>query len=81
MPPRIQELNFEGDVYAKVFHYLKYDFFSPFIKFNYKLLFRQLMWGDIRLGFDLDENAEYLENNERQTKTRTGININNIRLK
>ena len=38
------------------------------------------MWGDIRLGFDEEQNLEYLEYNERQTKTRTGININNIRL-
>jgi hypothetical protein len=38
------------------------------------------MWGDIKLGFDNELNCEYLEYNERQTKTRTGANPTNIRL-
>ncbi|WAR27489.1 hypothetical protein MAR_013193, partial [Mya arenaria] len=38
---------------------------------------RQLMWGDIQLGIEGTE--EFLEFNERQTKTRTGSDTNNVR--
>jgi hypothetical protein len=37
------------------------------------------MWGDINLCYDNELQSEYLEFNERQTKTRTGIDLNNIR--
>ncbi|XP_053401130.1 uncharacterized protein LOC128557606 [Mercenaria mercenaria] len=37
------------------------------------------MWGDVKLGFDSATGTEYLEYNERQTKTRTGIDPSNIR--
>ncbi|MEW8546437.1 MAG: DUF3504 domain-containing protein [Candidatus Thiodiazotropha sp.] len=37
------------------------------------------MWGDIQLGYDTELNLEYLEYNERQTKTRTGVDTRNIR--
>ena len=37
------------------------------------------MWGDITLHNDTELNTEYLEYNERQTKTRTGVDLNNIR--
>ena len=37
------------------------------------------MWGDINMGFDSGLNLEYLEYNERQTKTRTGIDPSNVR--
>lgn len=37
------------------------------------------MWGDIAIHYDTDLNTEYLEYNERQTKTRTGVDLNNIR--
>ena len=37
------------------------------------------MWGDVELRYDSELNSRYLEYNERQTKTRTGIDINNIR--
>lgn len=43
------------------------------------MFFRQLMWGDVHLGFDTELNLEYLEYNERQTKTRTGVDIRNVR--
>ena len=39
---------------------------------------RQLCWGDIQLKCDSD-GQEYLELNERQTKTRTGVNITDVR--
>ncbi|WAR15575.1 hypothetical protein MAR_005680 [Mya arenaria] len=38
---------------------------------------KQLMWGDIQLGIEGSE--EFLEFNERQTKTRTDSDTNNIR--
>ena len=37
------------------------------------------MWGDIVLGYDVELKKEFLEFNERQTKTRTGIDLRNIR--
>ncbi|KAJ8303986.1 hypothetical protein KUTeg_017569 [Tegillarca granosa] len=40
---------------------------------------RGLCWGDIELRFDPELNKEYLEHNERQTKTRTGVDLNNTR--
>ena len=39
------------------------------------------MWGDISLHNDTVLNTEYMEYNERQTKTRTGEDLNNIRTK
>ena len=33
------------------------------------------MRGDAQLGFDVELNPEYLAYNERQTKTRSGIDI------
>lgn len=41
---------------------------------------RALCWGDVTLCLDAEVNQEYLEYNERQTKTRTGENLNNVRL-
>ena len=38
------------------------------------------MWGDVKLCVDSELSCEYLEYNERQTKTRTGTDINNIRV-
>ena len=38
------------------------------------------MWGDVRLGYDDEQNCEYIEYKERQTKTRTGTDFSNIRL-
>ena len=38
-----------------------------------------MLWGDIVLCFDTELNKEYLEYNERQTKTRTGVDMRNIR--
>ena len=43
------------------------------------VIFRQLLWSDVTLHNDRDLATEYLEHNERQTKTRTGIDLNNIR--
>ena len=40
---------------------------------------RLLCWGDVQLRYDAECEAEYLEYNERQTKTRTGIDVSNIR--
>ena len=40
---------------------------------------RQLCWGDLTLCLDSELGKEYLQFNERQTKTRTGEDINNIR--
>jgi len=40
---------------------------------------RTLKWGDITLQLDEELNTEYLEYNERQTKTRTGEDTRNIR--
>ena len=40
---------------------------------------RAMMWGDAELQFDHDLNSEYVEFHERATKTRTGININDMR--
>jgi len=40
---------------------------------------RQLCWGDLKLCFDNDANREYIEYNERQTKTRTGEDTSNTR--
>lgn len=40
---------------------------------------RALCWGDVKLYYDSETKLEYLNYNERQTKTRTGIDINNIR--
>ena len=37
------------------------------------------MLGDAELQFDHDLNSEYVEFHERATKTRTGININDMR--
>ena len=34
------------------------------------------MWGDVELRYDSELNSRYLEYNERQTKTRNGIDIN-----
>ena len=42
---------------------------------------RRLCVGDLTLAFDSELNKEYIEYNERQTKTRTGENVNNIRTK
>ncbi|XP_052806446.1 uncharacterized protein LOC128235685 [Mya arenaria] len=39
---------------------------------------RQLQWGNITLGYDLELQSEYLEYQERQAKTRTGVDLNNI---
>jgi hypothetical protein len=39
---------------------------------------RQLCWGDIQLKSESD-GGEYIELNERQTKTRTGVNIRDVR--
>lgn len=38
------------------------------------------MWGDVSLHFDTDLATEFIEFNERQTKTRTGTDLNNIRM-
>ena len=38
-----------------------------------------LCYGDLKLGYDSQLQAEYVEYNERQTKTRTGADVNNIR--
>ena len=40
---------------------------------------RALCLGDFKLYFDDELKTEYIEFNERQTKTRTGIDLNNIR--
>ena len=40
---------------------------------------RALCWGDIQLCFDSEMNAEYLEYSERQTKTRTGVDVRDTR--
>ena len=40
---------------------------------------RQLCWGDLQLCYDHDLQKEYIEFNERQTKTRTGEDISNTR--
>ena len=37
------------------------------------------MWVDTVLGYDADIKKEFLELNERQTKTRTGTDLKNIR--
>ena len=42
---------------------------------------RRLCVGDLTLAFDSELNKEFIEYNERQTKTRTGENVNNIRTK
>ncbi|XP_033727679.1 glutamine-rich protein 1-like [Pecten maximus] len=58
--------------------------------FNNTLLFgmrsgaaehRALCWGDIHHGYDPELEREYLEYNERQTKTRTGADISLFRKK
>ena len=38
---------------------------------------RQLQWGDLNLCSDSDLNQEYIDCNERQTKTRTGEDVSN----
>ena len=38
---------------------------------------RQLRWGDLNLCYDSDLNQEYIDFNERQTKTRTGEDVSN----
>ncbi|XP_021363676.1 glutamine-rich protein 1-like [Mizuhopecten yessoensis] len=40
---------------------------------------RQLCWGDLKLGYDQELEREFLQFNERQTKTRTGIDVTNTR--
>ena len=40
---------------------------------------RNLCYGDMKLGFDTELECEFVEYNERQTKTRTGADVNNIR--
>lgn len=40
---------------------------------------RSVHWGDIQLNYDTELNMEYLSYNERQTKTRTGADVNNTR--
>jgi len=37
------------------------------------------MWGDINIRYYAGLNLEYLEYNERRTKTRTGIDPSNVR--
>lgn len=38
-----------------------------------------LCWGDLILQYDSNLNVEYLEYNERQTKTKTGEDVRNVR--
>ena len=40
---------------------------------------RRLKWGDIELKRDTNSNLDYVEFNERQTKTRTGEDARNVR--
>ncbi|KAK3101114.1 hypothetical protein FSP39_001042 [Pinctada imbricata] len=42
---------------------------------------RSLRWGDVRLAYDVELKKEYLEYNERQTKTRTGADVSLYRNK
>ena len=37
------------------------------------------MWGDVVHSYDTELRKEFLEFNERQTKTRTGVDLTNIR--